>query len=102
MVLQLQVRSTGTGQTAVELPDPEEESVWAQGPVLRRKMTLGCGHGRGLEASLTVPAAYTHPGKVAPLPTSLVQFQGALKGANLPSLLLSPLQDRSGSGSEED
>lgn len=65
-------------------------------------MTLGCGHGRGLEANLTVPAAHTYPGKAAPLPTSLVQFLGALEGANSCSLLLSPLQDRSGSGSEED
>lgn len=100
--------SSGTEQgDSVSLPDPEEESIWAQEPVLRRKMTLGCGHSRETEAkgcstsSLTALTLLTHPGKVA-RHLHWYLSQSALEGADSCCLLLSPLQDRSGSGSEED
>lgn len=64
--------SSGTEEgDSLSLPDPEEESMWAQGPVLRRKMTLGCGRSREMEAkgcstsSFTALALLTHRGKAA-------------------------------------
>lgn len=69
------------------LPDPKEESVWARGPALRRK--LGCGVAEGVpsSSSLAVPVLCSQP---PPPPLHQGLSRGPLEGADACSVLLSP------------